>query len=140
MHEDFSLDLSKPDGYRVGVGQAPSDSPVVELTEEQTQSGAFRSTHDQLAGIAFDLEATTPSDLTIRLTVRPAAGSGTQIAAEASLATARLGQLFVLFDAPISASRGAFSFTLESPHAVRGRAPVFRTSAPGAPSFRLLHR
>jgi GT2 family glycosyltransferase len=140
VHEDFAFDLSKPDGYCVGVGQEPSDSPPVELTGERMLSGVFRSTHDGLAGVAFDLEQPAPADLTLRLSIRPADGAGAQIAAEVSLGIARLGQLFVLFDAPIAASRGAFSFTLEAPGAVRGRAPVFRTSAPGVPSFRLLHR
>jgi O-antigen biosynthesis protein len=137
LHEDLSFDLSKPDGYRVGVGEAPGEAPPLELTEEQVFTGAFRSTHDRLAGMAFELQR-APADLAVRLTVRPADGAETRV--EAPLAAALRGHAFVLFDAPIPASRGAYSFTLEAPGAVRGHAPVFLTSAPGVPAFRLLHR
>jgi len=140
VHEDFSFDLSKPDGYLVGGAQPSGEFAPIELTGERLLSGSFRSNYDGLAGMIFDLAPGAPSaeDLSIRLTVRASRDGGEGLAVDTPLSIARDGSLVVLFDVPLAASRGTFSFTLAAPGAIRGRAPILLASAPDVPSFRLL--
>jgi GT2 family glycosyltransferase len=143
VHEDFSFDLSKPDGYVVGAQQQPLDHPSVELSGERVLTCGFRSTHDGLAGVALYLDAAgqRPVGISVRLSLRPVGGPEVAVQAEAPLSTATPGgDLYVLFDEPLKASRAAFSMALTAPGAVHGHAPRLRTAAPDSPAFRLLHR
>jgi hypothetical protein len=141
-HEDFSFDLSKPDGYRVGLVREPAADAGVELSGERVLTAGFRSTHDGLAGVAFWLGPGGELDgLELRLSLRAAGAEEEAVEASTPLATAtRRGEVFVLLDEPIASSRGAFTLAVTSPGAVRGRAPVLRAAEPGVPAFRLLYQ
>lgn len=141
--EDFALDLSKPDGYRVGTESPAAELPGVELTGERVLTAGFRSTLDRLAGVVLSLEpGAAPPTLSLRVTVRHAGGGGDAAASvevPLSIVSSR-GELVALFDAPIASSRGPFALEVSAPEAVKGHAPVLRVSGPDVPAFRLLHR
>jgi GT2 family glycosyltransferase len=142
VHEDFSLDTTRPDGYRAMAGARAADGvAAVEVAPGRAASGSFRATHDRLGGLAFEVDGRAPREGAVRLALHETAAVGAEpgarvLEAEAKLATATpWGDLFVLFDAPLPSSRAAFAFTVESEAPVR-----LRAAAPDALAYRLLFR
>lgn len=141
VHEDFSIDVTRPDGYRAVSGQRAGGGPAVELGPGRTATGAFRSTHDRLGGLAFEVEGSAPREGVARLSLYSVTAVGEPPGERVLVAEARLsaatpwGDLYVLFDAPIADSRAAYAFELESTAPLR-----LRSAAPEAPAFRTLYR
>lgn len=147
VHEDFSFDLTRPDGYRAMTVRRASDDPALRLERVSRLVSSFRSTHDRLGGVAFEVASIgrPVRGLSVRLDLFAinAVGDtdGTLVAtAWAKLATTTPGRdLFVLFDTPIVQSQAAFRFELTLPEA-RDGAVEFRAANGVEPAFRLLFR
>ncbi len=143
VHEDFSLDVTRPDGYRAMVGRRTApDAGAVETGPRRAVEGAFRSTHDRLGGLAFELEdGHTPHDGVARLRLHAVTAVGEPLGelvleAEAKLSSATpWGDLYLLFDAPLESSRAAYAFVLETTVPLR-----LHAASPDSPAFRLLFR
>ena len=141
VHEDFSLDVDRPEGYRSMAGNRPSAAPPVAVGPGRPARASFRSTHDRLGGVAFEVENSSRREgrLTLRLHAVSAVGEPPEalvLTAETPLASATAwGDLYVLFDAPLAESKRAFEIEISSTETVS-----LRAASPEAPAFRPLYR
>lgn len=211
VHEDFSVDVTKPDGVRAVAGQRAAEGLEVEVggagleagggagleagggagleagrgagleagggagleagsetnpgdavagggtgRGERRPAASFRSAYDRLAGFAFEVADASlgwarsrAGDARLRVTVRACEAVGSDpgdvvCVADAALAsTTPSGDLFVLFDAPLGASKAAFHLELSIEEAVPAAADTvplrLRAAAQASPAFRLLY-
>ncbi len=147
VHEDFSVDTTKPDGVRAVAGQRAADGLEVEIVGERVASASFRSAYDGLAGFAFEVvNSGLPPDVRVRVTVRGCEAVGTDPGEILCVADARVGSaspsgdLFVLLDAPLRESKAAFQIEVAIPGAPTGSSLRLRAAAEGSPAFRLVYR
>ena len=56
VHEDFSIDTTRPDGYRAVSGARAAGGLAVELGPGRKVAGSFRSTYDRLGGLALEAD------------------------------------------------------------------------------------
>lgn len=155
VHEDFSIDVTKPDGVRAIAGQRAADGLEVEVGGGRLATATFRSAYDRLAGFALevaegslDWARTHSGDLRLRVTVRACEAVGSDPGEIAAIADARIGtvtpagDLFVLLDSPIRESKAAFHVEVSISDRSRNSGDSLlrlRAAAEGSPAFRLLY-
>ncbi|HQR39986.1 MAG TPA: glycosyltransferase family 2 protein [Blastocatellia bacterium] len=141
VHEDFSLDVTRPDGYRAVAGASAADGGVVEVAPDTPATASFRATHDGLGGVALQIEGDA-SAAVVRVTLCAAEAVGGEAGEVVLEAAARVrtvtprGDLFVLFDEPLVSSQAAYAMRI----ACEGGAVRLRATADGSAAFRLLYR
>ena len=141
VHEDYGIDVTRPDGYLALPGQTASGGPAVDVGGGARATVSFRSSHDGLGGVIFELEAGSAWDGRLRLALHETsavgAAPGRAIAeVDVPLATATpWGDVWALFDAPLRPSKAAYSLAVDASRPVR-----LRSASPGVPAFRLLYR
>lgn len=152
VHEDFSVDTTKPDGVRAIAGQRAADGLEVEVGGGRLATATFRSAYDRLAGFALevaegslDWARTHSGDLRLRVTVRACEAVGSDPGEIVAIADARIvtvtpaGDLFVLLDAPVRESKAAFHIEVSIPDAPSAATLRLRAAAEATPAFRLLY-
>ncbi len=146
VHEDFSVDVTKPDGVRAVAGMRAAEGLEVEVGRDHVATVTFRSAYDRLAGFGFEVaDAGLPPDSRVRVVVRACEAVGAEPGAVVCEADARIGSatpagdLFVLLDAPIRESKAAFHIELSVQDAPTGSAMRLRAAAEATPAFRLLY-